>query len=228
MPFPGLLRYGPPTPQGALSCRCAAIHLVARLRKLLAPFICHRQREPAILPPAARSRNSPCAGEVFQRLPARGLFPHLPQCAHWGTFPRWGKDIRRPGSGCGLLGRERGARTTDGRPYGAGGERQLRRDGRGEEGSPSSAPVCALGHLPPLGEGQRAAGAGGIYGREGEPGATPHPTRPSRGIGPSHLLLQEKALGGPRRAAASFTQGGRGAKGGGPMFYSCRAGRFPL
>ena len=22
----------------------------------------------------------------------QNLLPHPPQCAHWGTFPRWGKD----------------------------------------------------------------------------------------------------------------------------------------
>ncbi len=48
LPFPGLPRNSPPTPQGALSCRCAAIHLVARLRKLRPCFFCHRQRKTAI------------------------------------------------------------------------------------------------------------------------------------------------------------------------------------
>ena len=83
MPFPGLLRYGPPTPQGAFSCRCAAIHLVARLRKLLAPSRCRWQREgasnssgfstaaqkePSLYPPlAARGLLSPVRGEGLGR-----------------------------------------------------------------------------------------------------------------------------------------------------------------
>ena len=47
LPFPGLFHDGPPT---------------ARLRRFRSRFICHRQRVTGILPPAARSRNSPGGG----------------------------------------------------------------------------------------------------------------------------------------------------------------------
>ena len=60
VPFPSLLRDGPPTPQGAFSCRCAAIHLVARLRKLRPRFVCHWQRETAIPPEGDGRAPGPC------------------------------------------------------------------------------------------------------------------------------------------------------------------------
>ncbi len=61
--------------------------------------------------------------------------------------------------------------------------------------SPSSAPVCALGHLPPLGEGQRAAE--GVPTREKHPGARETLDVPSSAATFQALLRRSKLCSAP-------------------------------
>ena len=74
LPFPGLLRDGPP---------------MARLQRFRAAFICRRQRRPAILPAASLDFY------VFHVPPAGGL-PR--QCAHWLAMT--GAVIQSSGNSC--------------------------------------------------------------------------------------------------------------------------------
>ena len=76
---------------------CKSLHLFRVVRGLWAV----QAILVSVLPPAGeapaqrvmreRASPSPC----FRRCGTSQLLPHPPQCEHWGTFRRWGKDFTR-------------------------------------------------------------------------------------------------------------------------------------